>query len=396
MKILMLTTSFPTSSKNQEGIFILELAQKLKDKFEIVILTPHCYGSKKFEIINNIKVYRFQYFWPQHWQQLCYKGGILPNIKKNPLLLFQVPFLLLFEFFALIKIIKKESINLIHAHWIIPQGFISYIIYKLYKIPYIITSHGSDIAGVTGFKSIKKIVLKNAQKITVVSQFLKNEILNTIDSTLKDKISILPMGVDFKLFEKGKYSKNLKIKYHINGPFLLYVGRLSPEKGVKFLILAMKTIIKKFNNAKLIIVGDGSLKKDLVNLTKELDLNKNIIFTGQIPKSELPKFYATADVFIGPSLREGLGLTFIESIVCDCPVIGTKVGGIPDIIEDNKTGLLVQPKNPNEIANAVIKILKNTQLKQNFIKNAKNKIKKYYSWETTIGKFEYIYNYLKS
>src|SRR3989338_5856854 len=133
----------------------------------------------------------------------------------------------------------------------------------------------------------------------------------------------------------------------------------------------MNEVIKKFPKAKLVIVGDGPEKTNLELLTKKLNLNDNIIFTVKIENKYLPQFYATADLFAGPSIvtksgdTEGLGVVFLEALASGTCVVGNNIGGIPDIIENNKTGILVRQKDSKQLANAIIKLLSNPKLRKN-------------------------------
>src|SRR3990167_7699194 len=124
-RILVLTSTFPRWKNDHTPPFIFELEKRLVKDFEIHILAPHYQGAKKEEMMEGLHIHRFQYFWPVNLQKLCYEGGILPNLKKNKLLYIQALSLILFELIAAIKIVKKEKINLIHAHWIIPQGIVA-------------------------------------------------------------------------------------------------------------------------------------------------------------------------------------------------------------------------------------------------------------------------------
>ena len=160
----------------------------------------------------------------------------------------------------------------------------------------------------------------------------------------------------------------------------------------------MPEILNDFSNAKLIIVGDGNEKENLEKLTKKLKLENNIIFTGKLPNNKLPRYYATADVFIAPSIKdsygwvEAMGIVFLESLSSGTPIIGSNIGGIPDIIRDNETGLLVEQKNSKEIAIAVKKILKDKNFARKLVKNGQNFIKTNYSWDSVSYRFKKVYS----
>lgn len=390
-KVLVITTTFPRWKGDYTPPFVFELEKRLTGEFEIIVLTPHCLGAKKYEVFDNLEIHRFQYFWTKRWQKLCYGGGILSNIKNNFLLIFQIPFLLLFEFFAIKKIIKNKQIDFIHAHWIIPQGLLSVFIKLLYKVPFIMTVHGSDISRLNYFliKFFIKLTLQKCDICTVNSSSTKKKLM---DIFIPKNIKVLPMGVDTEKFHPSKHDDTLKTEYKIKGPFLLFVGRLSRDKGIEYLIKAMPQIIKKYSDTKLLIIGDGALREFLRELIRKMKIQKNVIIIGGRSNNELPKYYATADVFISPSLTEGQGVTLIEAIVSGTPVIGSNIGGIPEIIKNNETGLLVREKHPDQIAAAVIKLLDNQELREKLVKEGQEYIKQKFDWANVSKQFKAVYS----
>ncbi len=179
---------------------------------------------------------------------------------------------------------------------------------------------------------------------------------------------------------------------------LLFVGRLAEKKGVTYLISAMKAAVKAFPDCKLIIVGDGPEKVSLVRQSQQLGISRSIIFAGSIPNQGLPPFYKAADVFILPSIvdssgdTEGLGVVLLEAIAAGTPVVASNVGGIPDVIISNRTGLLVEQKNPDQLAAAIARLLDNPSLRKKLSAAARKHIANNYSWETVAGKFYSVYS----
>ncbi|GAH16685.1 unnamed protein product, partial [marine sediment metagenome] len=203
-----------------------------------MVLTPFRKETKVFEEKDGLKIYRFKY----GFTSLC-EGAIVPNLRKNRMLIFQVPFLFFSAFLNLAKIIKRGEIETIHAHWIIPQGFIAVLYKKLFRkrnLKIICTSHGGDIFSLQNplMKKIKKWTLNNVDKLTVVSNAIKEGVkkLNIREDL---PIEVIPMGVDDKKFNPTQYDERIRERYSIKGPFLLFVGRLVEEKGIKYLIDTM-------------------------------------------------------------------------------------------------------------------------------------------------------------
>ena len=349
-KLLVFTSTFPRWKNDTIPPFVYELSKRLAKEFDVSVLTPNYPGAKKYEVIDGMKIHRFRYFF-EKYETLAGSGGILPTLKKSKWNYFKIPFFMLGEFFALKKQIKENRPDVIHAHWIIPQGFIAAICKKLYGAEYVVTSHGSDIMGLKGFTWMKRFALSNAKKVTVVSKFLKEEI-KKIDSGIR--VEVIPMGVDTELFNSIKRTPMIKRQYEVKGKLLLYVGRLAPEKGIDLLIDAMPEVVKEYPDIKLLVIGDGTLREDLEGRVKELKIDQNVIFVGWVDNRDLPKYYATADVFVCPSRREGLGLTFVEAGLCGCWLIGTNEGGISDVIQDKNNGVFVKKEDAKYLARKLI------------------------------------------
>ena len=399
--ILVTATTFPRWENDTEPDFVFVLSKLLASHgHKVVALVPHFHNAKRYEVMGNVKVYRFSYFFPPKMQKLCYEGGIFGNLKKYKITMIQLPLLIAFEFFNMARLIKKEKIDVVHAHWVLPQGFLAYLCKKMFKIPYIATAHAGDIFPLKSsfFRFFSALAVKNSDFCTANSSYTKKE-MKAI-SMGKD-VKIIPMGVDLGEFSQKNKNTGLRKKFGIKKEFILSVGRLAEKKGIKYLIMAMERVAKKFPEAKLIIVGDGPERSNLEVLAKNLGLGKNIIFAGKISNRELPEFYATADLFVGPSIvtesgdTEGLGVVFLEALASGTCVIGSNVGGIPDIIEHNKAGILVRQKDAKQLSAAIIKLLLNEKLRKRLALNGQRKVKDLYSWDLIGSKFNELFSQIK-
>ena len=352
-KLLVFTSTFPRWKDDPKPSFIYDLSMRLTKQFNVFVLSPHFPGAKIHEQFDNLQVFRFKYFITR-FQTLTDIGGILSALSHNKLNYMLIPFLIMAELWNLMKFSIRLKPDLIHAHWLIPQGFISYLNYKLLKIPYIITVHGSDAVKLERLSFLKKLSLSKAKKITAVSDELKRIILNKIDSRLN--IEVIPMGVDTRIFKPRAKKRSILEKYNINYPFLLFVGRIAPEKGIEYLIEAMPKIIEQYPKSKLLIIGDGNQRKQLEDLPKKKRLQEHVIFVDPISNKELPAYYATADVFVCPSLSEGSPVTYIEALACGTPIV---VGDLPvgrEMAGEGR-GKVVKQTDPDDIARNIIKLL---------------------------------------
>jgi len=393
MKKVLVIVSRYSRDKDDPGDFVTDLSLMINNKgYEVIVLAPHDYNLKFTELLDGIKVYRFPYFFPLKYQKVAYGPGILDNLKKSFLAKIQVPFFCLSELLYTIKIIKQGKIDIIHSHWLIPQGIAGAICKKVFRIPHITTVHGSDINLIRKNKILKKICLfisNNSDRITVNSSHTKKSMLTIGGAIVEEKIEIIPMGVDLNRFQ---VHENKNLKQHFNAEHLvLFVGRLIDWKGADYLIVAMADVVKHLN-AKLLIIGDGPEKTKLKELAERLGLKDKVVFIGQIDNSEVPLYYTASDIFVIPSIvveghTEGLGVVTLEAMACGTPAIGSNVGGIPDVIKDEYNGFLVAEKSPEELAQKIIKLLSDRKLAADFKKNGLRTVQEKFSWDVVSDRF---------
>jgi len=386
IKILVITTTFPRWKEDTVPSFVYHLSKELSQKgLEISVIAPHADNASRFEIMDGMRVYRFPYFYPFQYQKLAYNGGIIPNINKSNLAKLQVPILFISELISCLMILKKNRIDTIHSHWIIPSGLIGAILKKTFKINHILTLHGSDINTIKKSSILRHIcsfALHNADRITVNSTYTLNMVLS-IDNSIQDSIDILPMGVDTECFTPRTYN-GIKESLGAN-ELILFVGRLIDWKGIKYLITSMIYVINRFPNSILLIGGDGPERGNLEKLIRNLNLERHVFLLGPIDTNKLQLYYNSADVFVLPSIElngqtEALGVVLLEAMASGTPVIGSNIGGIPDIIRNGVNGFLAEPENAIDIANKIIEVLSNNLLREKIIKEAHATIDERYSW----------------
>lgn len=280
------------------------------------------------------------------------------------------------------KILTKIDFHpdIIHAHFTWPSGYIAMRLKNDIKVPYVITGHGYDIYDLPFrddfYKKKVKDILKNSNKIITVSKKLEKILIDSLGAST-DNIKVIPNGYDPGLFypiDKLKCRKQLDLP--INKKIILSVGSLIPEKGYKYLIKAAEQLRNKVHDILFIIVGNGPEREMLYNIIKKRKLSDSFILVGAKPHDEIPFWINACDLFVMSSLIEGVPTVLFEALGCGTPFVGTNVGGIPEIITNNKLGILIPSKNPNALADEINKAIE---------KDWDNKyIKKYsekYTWE---------------
>jgi glycosyltransferase involved in cell wall biosynthesis len=406
MKKLMVIVSYFPKHKDDPGDFVYDLTKKLKEKgFNISVLTPHVINSKFKENINGLEVYRFPYFYPFEFQKLAYGSGIPYNLKNSYLAKIQTPLFFLSELFFAIWVIRKEKVEVIHSHWLLPQGLVGAICRNIFGISHIATLHSSEITLVKKIPAGRKIaefIVNNTNVIVSVSLHRANELLTLISSKVgdvaKEKMQIIPMGVYLSDSRNEINKDELKVKYGINSKFVvLFVGRLVEVKGCEYLIEGFKGVVDRFNDAQLIIVGAGPLEIKLRKIVEGLNMKEYVRFEGFVEHSKIGDYYSLSDIVVFPSIvdssgyEEGLPVVLLEALAVGKPIVATRTKGAMEIIKEGWNGSLVEQKNPEQIAEKVLVLLDNEELRAKLSKNALETGKKY-DWAVITEKYLKIIN----
>lgn len=325
------------------------------------MLAPHAPLAKKIERLEGVNVVRFRYFfdWGEH---LAYQGGIIANLHKNRLRYLLVPLFFGCQILALRRLLRQQRIDIVHAHWLIPQG-LSAVLTKhvTAKFPVLIcTSHGSDLHGLRGslLATIKRWVIRNSSALTTVSKSMQDIALSLCAKP--ELTSVISMGVD----TVRDFTPDPNVVRDKGD--LLFVGRLVEQKGLALLITAMPNILAEFPTCTLKVVGDGPARADLHRLCTELGIDRHVVFVGAVANDQLPGFYRRAAMLICPSVEEeGFGLVCVEALACECPVVATDLPAIREIIQDGTSGLLFQRGDRTELSKKVLTLLRSPEIGRN-------------------------------
>ncbi len=362
--LLVLASTYPRWKDDPEPGFVHELCRRLADRFNVIALVPDAPGADPDGLLDGVEIVRFRYA-PRGWQTLVNNGGIVANLRKYPWKFLLVPGFVLGQYFAARRVLKNQRVDLIHAHWLIPQGLIAWQLKRKTRTPYIVTSHGGDLFSLRGrwLESLKKRVADASAAMTVVSTAMRDETQRIALSP--PSLTVLPMGVDLD----QRFVSDSDIQRGDNE--LLFVGRLVAKKGLVHLLNAMPKILEQRPATILSIAGFGPEEMELRTQARLLGIESQVHFLGAMPQQDLPKLYRRASVFVAPFIRdasgdqEGLPVVLMEAIGCGCPVVVGDVSGVRDLLGDAAEDICVSPQDTAALASRLLATLENPQQAQN-------------------------------
>lgn len=355
-RLLVLASTYPRWVADPEPGFVHELSKRLAKDFDVTVIGPHANGALTEEVIDGVRICRYRYA-PAKLETLVNNGGIAINLRRSKWKWLLVPGFVLGQYLAAKRVLKNRRIDVVHAHWLLPQGLTALRLKQTASVPYLVTSHGGDLFGLRGrvLTALKRRVAASCDAMTVVSSAMRDEA--TRIGLIPPRLAVLPMGVDLRerFVPDAKQTRS--------ADELLFVGRLVPKKGLCHLLDALPAVLAKRPSVVLTIAGFGPEENALKTQARRLGIEASVKFTGAMPQHQLPDLYRRASLFVAPFIRdasgnqEGLPVALMEAIGCGCPVIVGNVAGIHDLLGDAASEVCVTPEDTEALAAAIIAAL---------------------------------------
>ncbi len=381
LKVCIASTNFPRWKGDFRVPFIYEAARGInKIVDQVTILTMHTPGASKHERFEDIDIFRAQYL-PERYELLQKDASGIPEAWRRSFLLklATIPYLVSF-----VNLISRHTrtADIIHCNWSL-SGLAAFLSKWKHKKPYVITVQGSDIFKTIHIPIVRgmvRLALKNASHIIALSEDLKSA---TKKFGIPDeKITVIPNGVNISQFPMGadEYREAQ----------IIFVGSLIERKGVNFLIEAMSIINKTYPEVKLLLVGEGKNREEYERRVSKLDLGNSITFLGTQSQKRVSELMRQSRLFVLPSIEEGQGVVLVEALASGTPCVGSRVGGIPDVISAD-VGALVEAGDVNALASAILQYLKDDHLWSQTSKNARIRAENMYNWDELAKRIVRIY-----
>jgi len=391
VKILSLATTHPRWSGDGEPGYVLSVNRELVRRgHEVTTLLPHAPGAKRSEVVGGVRIRRFRYFLPPAYQRLCYDGGILPNLRRSWWARVNLPAFLIVQAGTVGREIRAGGYDVVHCHWLISNGFMASLTTRSSRVPLVVTAHGSDVfVDNVLFRVADRFVLRRCDACTVNSHRSGERV---VDIFAESPIEVVPMGIYPDRF--GPHHRSTAVRALMGGgrPQLLYVGRFSQHKGVPDLLRAMRLLESELPGARLALVGFGPEEDFIRRLVGDLGLESQVRLLGRASHDEIPGYMASADLVVLPSIKvEGLGVVLLEALASGTAVVGTDVGGIPDIIRHEETGLICRSQDPEHMAAACLRLVRDDDLRRRTTAVGRRLVEEKFCWSRIASRLEAVF-----
>ncbi len=399
MRICLVTTSYPRFHEDGNARFVRSIAEAQATLgHEVHVLAPYTPLVRKYDSLADL--HWFHYIWPAKWGVMGHAAALESDRHLRASAFLQAPFFGLSLTRAMQQLITQRKIDLIHAHWVVPMGFLSTWMARLTQKPLFISLHGSDMYLARQNPVMGRMAawaFRCAQGITACSPTLADSAIQL--GAPRERVHMIPWGADPAKFQVEGASVELRKQLNATPKDLIIMaaGRLVGKKGFDRLVRAMPEVLASVPNARLVILGEGPERFSLERLIDELALNGKILLPGNVAWTEMPNYLAASDVFVMPSVRDvtgnfdGLPTVILEAMAAGKPVIATHVGGISLAVQENETGILVDEASPEQLSRALIRLLRSDEERTRLGCAGRARIERELNWMNVARRFDSVY-----
>jgi len=405
-KLCIITHSYPRFEGDWRSNFIESLARAYaRNGVDVTVFVPYAINFNRSKIDSDgVKIINYKYMPFASLHTVGYGHSMKSDMSINLLDMMLMPFLMLVGIIKLALLLRKNKFDLIQAHWAVPNTLIAVFAKALaFSRVKIMTSFpGSDVTVITRLGWLGKLCAKIIAKsdyLSCNSTDLRDDLVQAgLD---KNRIDLVIYGVDeneifFSDAERRKLRNTLGISEE--DAVLLMIGRFVPKKGFSTAFEALKNITGHKKKVKLVVVGDGPLKNDYIDILKRDHTESFVTFIGEIPTQDLGKYYSACDIFLMPSQRlpsDGLNVVVPEAMACCRAIVASRVGGNDLVVFDGVNGYLHDENSPRQLAELVIKLLGNPASIENMGQKSLQLVRQMFNWDAIANYYLEKYDELK-
>ena len=391
MHIITLTHNYPRFSGDYSGTFIQALSQELSDQEQqVTVLAPYdpAYGKRQMSLETNIPQLKlYQYIWPPRLHRLGYMRSMQSDLALRLDTYILSPFFFVAGIAALWRTVKQNRPDIIHAHWLLPNGFIAAVVSRHLNIPLVISVPGSDAQVARQnplFRSMARFALNQADLLTANSADLRDSVMEL--GVAPEKFDLILYGTDPEALrpdDHGVAQLRASLSIPDDAVILLCVGSMVPKKGFDIFLQSLAEPSLQGCSWVAVMVGEGDDKIAWQQLGQHLGIMDRLRWVGSVPTDQIGIYYNLCDILLNPAVRrpvDGLNVCVLDAMSCGKPVVGSDVAGNPLAIIEGETGMMTPEGNAAALAQALTRLIKDRALRQRMGHAARKRIENELGW----------------
>jgi glycosyltransferase involved in cell wall biosynthesis len=387
MRLTVLTSSYPRFHGDGTAPFVQSLSEHLaKLGHEVEVVAPYDPAVQEFP--KSIPVHRFRYTLPNRWHIIGHARSLADDARLRPAVFLMLPFFLLMQLVTGLRVARRQRAEMIHAHWVLPNGLVGALLSRTLRIPLAISLHGSDIFVARRspiFGRVTGWVLQQAAVVTACSDDLRQGALDL--GAKSDNVHLIAWGADPDRFHPSITPAD-RSRYGLEDDDLVLIalGRIVSKKGFDILVRALPALVQSHPYVQVLIGGDGAQRGQLRHLAEKLSVSDHLHLPGRIDWDHVPHFLAMGDIFVLPSVLDavgnldGLPTVLLEALALGKPVVATAIGGIPLVIEDGVNGMLCPSSSTDALGQTINKLIQGDRLRAQLGQAARLSVERHFNW----------------
>lgn len=402
MKIAMLTSSYPKWPGEMTAPFIEEIASSVAARgHEVHVLMPYRSDLRRQQFERGVYLHRYHYAPTQALEVWGYAAALHGDVGMRATTLLAAPFALAQGFRALLGLVLRGNYDLVHAHWVLPNGAVAALVAQQCKLPLVVSLHGSDVflaerTAPTAWTAAW--AARRADGITACSGDLAERLTKL--GGPGERMRVIPYGIDPEVFypdpEAGA-AVRAQLGIAEDRPVLMWVSRMVHKKGLTVLLDALPEVLRRHPRALLVLGGYGDLREALEQQARRLGIAPNVLFPGPVDRAKINSYWNAGDIVVVPAVHDyggnvdGLPNIILESMSAGRPIVASHIAGIPQVITSGEHGLLVPEGNAAELAAALIALLDDPALGARLGQAARRRVERELRWRHIAARFEEVY-----
>lgn len=404
----MLTSSYPKFRGDTTAPFVESIATHIAaaktaapQGVEVHVVLPEHRELRRGAVEDGVHFHPYRYAPRPAWTLWGYAEALRGDVRLKRGVYALAPLALASSLDTMLRLTARERFDVIHAHWVLPNAPVAALVAQRHKLPLVVSMHGSDVfmAEKNGvFAAAARWCFDRAAWMTACSDDLMQRALAL--GADESRTELIPYGADAKAFRVQPHdAERVRAELQLQGEhvMILAVGRMVYKKGFEFLVRAMPKILQGAPNARLVLVGYGDLRDELQAHAHALGLNGHVTFAGRVPRQEIAAYFGAADIVSVPSVRDeagnvdGLPNVVLEGMAAGKPIVASNIAGFPDVIGEGESGLLVPEKDSDAIADAVVRLARDAELRTRLGAHGRAQVHADLNWENVARRFVGVY-----